>query len=218
MNLRTTRPLTYLITSGLLAPDATCESDDFNSILRLTEAAVRAKVSLVQLREKQLTACALYHLTTHCSAITRGTRTRLIVSDRADIARAAGADGVHLTTRSLSARVVRKSFGADSLIGVSAHNLDEARRARDEGSDFATFSPIYATPSKSHFNLPPTGLEALRHAATVLAPFPLIALGGITCERASEVLRAGATGIAGIRLFANDEDLESLVRKVNEAI
>jgi thiamine-phosphate pyrophosphorylase len=212
------RPVTYLITSGQLASDATPESEDFKRILRQMQAAVRANVSLVQLREKQLTARTLHYLSECCAAMTRGTRTRLLVNDRADIARATGADGVHLTTRSLPPRVVRESFGADFLIGVSAHNLDEARRARDEGSDFATFSPVYATPSKSHFNLPPTGLEALRRAAADLAPFPLVALGGITRERIGEALRAGATGIAGISLFADDEDLESLVRRVNEEI
>lgn len=212
------RPTTYLITSGQLAPDATPDGDDFKRILRHTEAAVRAGVSLVQLREKQLTARTLHHLAARCAAITRGTNTRLLVNDRADIARAAGADGVHLTTRSLTARVVRETFGADFLIGVSAHNLDEARRARDEGSDFATFSPVYTTASKAHLDLPPVGLEALRCAANDLAPFPLIALGGITRERIGDVMRAGASGIAGITLFASDDDLESLVRKVNEEL
>ena len=215
---RLPRPITYLITSGQLAPDATPESEEFKRLLRHTEAAVRANVSLIQLREKQLTARTLHYLAESCAAITRGTATRLLINDRADIARATGADGVHLTTRSLPARVVRETFGADFLIGVSAHNLDEARRARDDGSDFATFSPVYATPSKSHLNLPPTGLKALRRAAADLAPFPLVALGGITRERTGEVLRAGARGFAGIRLFASDEDLESLVRWVNEEI
>lgn len=210
------RPTTYLITSGQLARDATPDGDDFKSILRHTQAAVRAGVALVQLREKQLTARTLYHLAERCAAITRETNTRLLVNDRADIARAAGADGVHLTTRSLTSRVVRETFGADFLIGVSAHNLMEARRARDEGSDFATFSPVYATPSKAHLNLPPVGLEALRRAASDLAPFPLVALGGITRERTGEVMRAGAAGIAAITLFASDDDLESLVREVNE--
>lgn len=213
-----TPPLTYLITNGQLAPNAQIHDADFNCILSQTRAAVEANVSLVQLREKQATSRTLYHLAAHCAAITRGTQTRLLVNDRADIARAAGADGVHLTTRSLATRIVRETFGAHLMIGVSTHNSDEARCARDAGADFATFSPIYATSSKAHLGLPPAGVEALRRAASELAPFPLIALGGITQARIGEVMRAGAAGIAGITLFANDDDLESLVQKLNEEL
>ncbi len=207
MNRTLKRPLTYLITSGRLTPDDRPGTRAFDAVLRQTEAAVRARVALVQLREKQLPARTLYELAAACTRLTRDTQTRILVNDRADIARVSGADGVHLATTSLPARVVRDTFGADFLVVVSAHNLAEATAARDAGADFATFSPVYDTPSKAHLNLPPTGVEALRHAARTLAPFPLIALGGITRTRLDEVLQAGAAGVAGIRLFAEGEDL-----------
>lgn len=138
--------------------------------------------------------------------MTRHTVTRLVVNDRADIARAAEADGVHLATRSLETSVVRRTFGSDFLIGVSTHSLAEAQAARDGGADFATFGPIFDTPSKRDYGAP-LGLEKLSEAARTLAPFPLVALGGITHESAPECLRAGASGIAAIRLFSDPQDL-----------
>ena len=79
----------------------------------------------------------------------RGSRTRLLVNDRADIAQAARADGVHLTTRSVPARVVRRAFGADFLIGVSCHTLEEVRAAEREGANYVLFGPVFAPRSKS---------------------------------------------------------------------
>lgn len=170
-----------------------------------------ARVSLIQLREKNLSARTLFELSERVVRLTRGSATRLLVNDRADIARAAGADGVHLTTRSLDARVVRRAFGDDFLIGVSAHSLAEARAARDLGADFATFGPVFDTPSKRAYG-PPVGLAKLNEAASALAPFALLALGGITSANAPEALRAGAQGIAAIRLFSDAHALPQIVR------
>src|SRR5205823_4157417 len=88
---------------------------------------------------------AHFNQTARAAANTRGTTTRLLVNDRADIARAAGADGVQLTTRSLPAHIVRRAFGANFLIGVSTHTLAEARAARTDGADFAVFGPLFDT-------------------------------------------------------------------------
>lgn len=210
-------PLTYLITSGRLAPDATPGDAEFARAVEHVRRATRAGVRLIQLREKQITARTLYELALICARITRGTRTSLLVNDRADVARLAGADGVHLTSRSMPPRDVRALFGADFLIGVSAHDLTEARAAQDGEADFATFSPIYATESKARLGLPPVGLAALREAALALASFPLVALGGITRERARDAFRAGAVGVAGISLFDAEQDLSSVVKTIEEA-
>jgi thiamine-phosphate pyrophosphorylase len=186
-------------------------SEDFRRILALIRAAVEARVELVQIREKNLHARTLYELTARAAAITRGSRTRLLVNDRADIARAAHADGVHLTTRSLPASIIRRTFGGDLLIGVSAHSLPEALDARAGGADFATFGPVFETPSKRAYG-PPAGLAALAGAARRLAGFPLIALGGLTRENAPDALRAGAGGVAAIRLFDDPRSLSATVR------
>lgn len=149
--------------------------------------------------------------------LTNGSDTRLLVNDRADIARAAGADGVHLTTRSLEARVVRRTFGEDFLIGVSAHSLAEASDARREGADFATFGPVFDTPSKRAYGQP-TGLVALEEAAHALSPFPLLALGGITLDNARDTLRAGAHGLAAIRLFNDAHALQERVARLSRDV
>ena len=127
--------------------------------------------------------------------------------------RAAGCDGVQLTARSLEASVVRRAFGPDFLVGVSTHALQEARAARDAGADFAVFGPVFDTPSKRQYG-PPLGLEHLREAARALAPLPLVAVGGINEENAREVLRAGARGVAAIRLFADGQNLARTVHLI----
>jgi thiamine-phosphate pyrophosphorylase len=211
------KPILYLITSGETTRATTPSSEEFARLLALCASAVAARISLIQLREKNLSARTLFELTASAARLTNGSSTSLIVNDRADIARAAGADGVHLTTRSLEAKVVRRAFGEDFLIGVSAHSLAEARAAQIGGADFATFSPIFDTPSKRAYG-PPTGLDKLNEAARTLAPFPLLALGGITLENAHDALRAGAQGLAAIRLFNDAHTLQETVERLRRIV
>ena len=208
------RPITYLITAGKTADAA--RADPFGETLALVRLAVSHGVTLVQLREKHLGARPLYELAVQSAAITRGTNTRLLINDRADVARAAGCDGVHLAASSLEAAVVRRAFGDEFLIGVSAHSLDEARAAREGGADFAVFGPVFDTPSKRTYG-PPVGLGALKEAARELSPFPLVALGGVGEEQVEAVLRAGAAGVAGIRLFADGQNLARIVHHIGRA-
>jgi thiamine-phosphate pyrophosphorylase len=208
-----TKPITYLVTAGETTSATTPSDSDFLSLLALVERAAAARVSLVQLREKALDARTLYELASRAARLTRGSATRLLVNDRADIARAAACDGVQLTARSLEAAVVRRAFGTDFLVGVSAHTLSEARAARDGGADFAVFGPVFDTPSKRAYG-PPLGLASLREAAHALAPFPLVAVGGVGEENAREVLRAGARGVAAIRLFADGQNLARTVHLI----
>jgi thiamine-phosphate pyrophosphorylase len=213
MPLNLPKPIIYLITSGATTLASTPATEDFQRVLSLVRAAVRARIPLVQLREKNLTTRTLYELAARSAEITRGTETRLLVNDRADVARAAGADGVHLAVQSLEAQIVRRAFGTDFLIGVSAHSFAEAQAARDGGADFAVFGPVFQTPSKRAYGAP-LGIERLREAAQTLSPFPLLALGGITKENAPDALRAGASGIAAIRLFDDPQGLNALVDSI----
>lgn len=188
MSLHLPRPIVYPITSGkATTPD----------ILRLVRAAIEAGVGLLQIREKSLPARELYELTTSAAEITRGSRTRLLVNDRADIARAAGADGVHLTSYSLPAHVVRSTFGPEFLIGVSTHSLEEARTARDGGADFVVFGPVF----EKHGFSNPEGLDKLRQVTSEVGDFPVLAIGGISLENVAACFEAGASGIAAIRLL-----------------
>jgi len=194
---RLPRPIIYPITSGKANP---------LDILQLLQAAVEADVPLFQIREKSLPARELYELASRAAEITRGSKTRLLVNDRADIARAAGADGVHLTSQSLPADVVRNVFGSEFLIGVSTHSLEEARAARDGGADFVVFGPVF---EKQGFSSP-QGLDKLREVTSELGDFPVLAIGGISLENAAACLDAGASGIAAIRLL-NDARLLKIV-------
>ena len=204
------QPILYLITDGTTTEASTPESKEFQDILVLVRAAVDAGLQLIQLREKDLTARHLFELTARAAEITRGTSTRLLVNDRADIATTAGAQGVHLTTRSLEPHIVRQAFGADFLIGASTHSLSEAMAARDGGADFAVFGPVFETDSKTKYG-PAVGIEALARVTRELSPFPILALGGISKANAADCLRAGAQGIAAIRLFSDAETLPQTV-------
>ncbi|HEV2801038.1 MAG TPA: thiamine phosphate synthase [Pyrinomonadaceae bacterium] len=214
MPLDLTNPITYLVTDGRTTRDTSAASAEFTRLFALVGACVLARVSLVQLREKQMRPRVLYELTRRAADLTRGSQTRLLVNDRADIALAAGADGVHLTSRSLDPLVVRNIAPRDFLIGVSTHTLAEARAAAANDADFAVFGPIFDTPSKEAYGSP-LGLEQLRAAAHALKPFPLIAIGGITRERITQVVASGARGIAAIRLFADESELEAIVNELS---
>lgn len=200
MPLHLPQPILYAITSGATISQTTREDPEFAAILDLIESATIRKIPLFQIREKRLSTRVLYELVCSAVEITRGSVTRLLVNDRFDVARAAGADGVHLTSLSLSARVVREACGSEFLIGVSTHSLDEARRARDGGADFVVFGPVFETESKRAFG-PPQGLEKLQRVTSELQAFPVLAIGGVTLDNAESCYAAGASGFAGISWF-----------------
>jgi len=195
MPLKFPVPTVYPITSG---------KSSIPDILRLIHAAVDAEVPLFQIREKTLSARALYEVVVRAVSVTRDSKTRLIVNDRVDVARAAGADGVQLTARSLPASIVRRVCGPELLIGVSTHSREEAQAARDGGADFVLFGPVFETESKRAFG-PPQGLDKLRAVTRALDEFPVLAIGGITLENIPACLSAGARGVAGISLFSHPE-------------
>jgi len=206
MALQFRKPILYLITRDASKPSTTSKSPEFQAILTQVAAAVAAGVDLIQIREKNLPARVLLELCEQTAQLTSGTSTRLLVNDRADIAAGAGAHGVHLTTRSLDTGTIRKTFGAELLIGASTHSIEEAVAARDGGADFIVFGPIFETPSKVEYGAP-LGLERLSAATVALRNFPVLALGGITTSNAQDCLKAGASGIAGIRLFSDHAKL-----------
>ncbi|MCS6817807.1 MAG: thiamine phosphate synthase [Blastocatellia bacterium] len=197
-------PLLYLITDRKLCPS--------RSILELIVEAARAGVDLIQIREKDLPIRELCALVEEAAARIAGTPARLLVNDRFDVAVTCGAHGVHLTTRSLPAAIVREIVGPDVLIGVSAHSLEEARDAEIGGADFLVLGPVFETPSKKPYG-PPLGLEAFACIA-VAVRLPVLAIGGITPENAPQVLARGAAGIAAIRMFVEAEQLIPLVARL----
>jgi thiamine-phosphate pyrophosphorylase len=148
----------------------------------------------------------LCELASEVVQLTRAAETKLLVNDRADIALAAGADGVHLASRSLSAGIIKRNFPKNFIVGASAHTIEKAVAARRQGADFITFSPIFASPGKAE----PQGVEKLREVCEHLKAFPVIALGGIDETNYTEVLSAGARGFAAIRFLNDEENLRKL--------
>lgn len=201
-------PLVYLISEGA-ATDTNFANYSIH-FLELVRAAVEAKVSLIQIREKQLSARKVYELTRQTAAVTKNSETVLLVNDRADIALAASADGVHLTANSLPASVIHQNFGSDFIIGVSAHSLADVQTAQNAGADFAAFSPIFPTPNKGE----PQGLDKLREICAAVKDFPVIALGGIDETNYQSTLEAGASGIAAIRFLNDAKNLPEIVKSI----
>jgi thiamine-phosphate pyrophosphorylase len=184
-------------------------------VLRLIEAAVAAQIDLIQLREKHLSGKVLYHLSTSAAAITSGTGTKLLVNDRADVAALAGADGVHLASSSLPPNVIRRTFGAEFLIGVSTHSWEEAAAASRSGADFIVFGPVFDTWSKRQYG-EALGLARLREVTSKLPSFPVLALGGVTMANAGACLNAGAAGIAAITMLNDHLRLDRVVNEIRE--
>lgn len=176
----------YLITDREISSGG----DLLGTVTKALEGGVRA----VQLREKDLPARDLFRLAERMRERTEKYGAKLLINDRADVARAVGADGVHLGVLSIPPREARRLLGPRAIIGCSAHNAEELRQAREGGADFATFGPVYPTPSKGPFG-PPVGIPALAEACRT-AGIPVFALGGIGPGNLEEVARAGSFGVA----------------------
>jgi thiamine-phosphate pyrophosphorylase len=172
-------------------------------------ALATAGIGAVQLREKDLADRDLYDLARRARAILPPS-VRLLINGRADVALAAGADGAHLPADGVPVAALRRRFGSGMLIGRSTHRLAEVERARDEGADYVTFGPVYATPGKG----PPAGVGELSRAAA--AGVAVYALGGVTLETFGELAGAGAAGIAAIRLFQETSHLAQVARAAGE--
>lgn len=197
-------PIIYLITKGEARDTNFAETGD--DVLEIVRIAVDEKVSLIQIREKRLSGRSLFELAKAAADITRGSATRLLINDRADIALAAKADGVHLAANSISPEVIRANFPREFIIGVSTHTLEAAVDAAKAGADFVVFGPVFETPGKGE----PGGLDELHRVCGLLPSFPVIAIGGIDGTNKQSVLDAGAAGFAAIRHLNDPENLRKI--------
>lgn len=163
-------------------------------LLLVVEEALAGGVRAVQLREKDLSPRELLELARTMRELTARYGAKLIINDRADVALAAGADGVHLGEASIPPDAACQILGTERLIGVSCHSKEGALAAEKSGADFITFGPVYPTPSKAAYGAP-VGVERLAETAQLLR-IPVFALGGINRENTPEAIATGAAGIA----------------------
>jgi thiamine-phosphate pyrophosphorylase len=184
-------------------------------ILQHIQQAIDASVDLIQIREKDLATQPLLELASRALELAKGSRSRILVNDRVDVALAASLDGVQLGHHSVKPDTVCKHLREGNLlIGASVHSMTECLNAAADGASFVTLGPIFATPSKSVYGAP-LGLKLLGDVCQ-RASMPVFALGGVDLENHRSCLSAGAAGIAAIRLFQTPETLHWVVRSIHD--
>jgi thiamine-phosphate pyrophosphorylase len=167
-------------------------------LVEQVRAAARAGLDLVQVREPDLDGRPLTHLVMACLAAVRGTRVRVLVNERIDVALVAGAHGVHLRSTGVPTLRAREMCPRPLMLGRSVHSDDDVQRAA-EGADYVLFGTVFPTLSKPGQGA--AGLDALSRCVRATA-VPVLAVGGVVPERLAEVVATGASGVAAIGAFA----------------
>ncbi|GGJ77693.1 thiamine-phosphate pyrophosphorylase [Anoxybacillus voinovskiensis] len=196
-----------------------CEKHPFDV---LTEA-IEGGITFFQFREKghgALSGAEKVALAKELQAICRKYSIPFLVNDDVELALALDADGVHIGQEDERADIVRRKIGA-KILGVSAHNLDEAKRAIEQGADYLGVGPIFPTNTKTDAK-EAQGVEVLRHLREQGITIPIVGIGGITADNAKEVIRAGADGVSVISAIslANSpkESAKQLAKAVDDAL
>jgi thiamine-phosphate pyrophosphorylase len=205
-------PLLYYITDR--RQFAGSEQGQQRRLLEKVSECAAAGVDYIQLREKDLGVRALEELAHGAMAALGSSHSRLLINSRTDVALACGAHGVHLTGNDLPASEVRaimhRAGTKKPVIAVSVHSQAEVAYAEAHGADFAVFAPVYEKTGLAHHS----GLEQLQRICArsdaAAHRMPVFALGGVTLQNARSCLEAGAAGIAGIRLF-HENDARKIV-------
>lgn len=195
-------PVFYYITDRHQLP-----AQSIDALLDRIRRALSLGVDFIQLREKDLPDAELLALTSEAVRFARGTKCRIIVNGRIDIALTGRAHGVHLSSSGIMSADLKPHLPGNFIMGVSAHSLPHARRAAAGGADYILAGPIFPTPSKLKYGKP-LGLRRFGRICGALT-LPVLGLGGIRPDHIAEVLDAGAAGIAGISLFQDELNLAS---------
>ena len=177
-------------------------------VIDQARAACAGGAAVVQLRAKHVPDREALAWARELRAITREAGVAFVVNDRFDLALACGADAVHLGQNDLPPSALPDEARALLAVGRSTHTLEEARAACDEPVDYVAYGPVYGTQSKrSEFTA--RGLDTLAEVVAIVAPKPLVAIGGITLEGLGPVLDAGAAGAAVISAVVGQDDPEA---------
>ena len=185
-------------------------------LLWVLERALEGGVRAVQLREKDLGGRELFVLAEKTKRLCERYQANLFVNDRVDVALGVDADGVHLGGDSMPVRAARELLGAEKLIGVSTHSINEAREAEQEKADFILFGPVYFTASKAAYG-EPQGLGWLKKVVEKIS-LPVYAIGGVKVGNIAEVKETGVRGIALISAVLSASDPRAATRRILETL
>ncbi len=201
-------PSLYVIADRALGRDRPLED--------IVAAAIRGGATMIQLREKTLSVRGTVALARRLQEITRPAGVPLIINDRADVALAIDADGVHVGQDDLPVADARRLLGPDRIVGVSAGTIAEAVAAEADGADYVGVGSIFPTGSKSDAGeaIGPEGLAQVRAAVHI----PVVAIGGITAANAAEAIQAGAAGVAVISAVVGADNVREAARRLAEVV
>lgn len=171
---------------------------------------------IIQLREKAEPAGEFYRAAVEAVDHARRYGTKIIINDRADIALAAGADGVHLGQDDLPPEHARKLLGSEAIIGFSTHSIEQAREALALPIDYLAIGPIFKTSTKKDPD-PVVGLEGLRMVREAAASLQIVAIGGIDSQNAASVFAAGASSVAMISgIVSEPEQIRERMQRLSQ--
>ncbi len=185
------------------------------SVIETTRLVVDGGADAIQLREKTLSDSEFTTLAREVRNITTKSDTLLIINDRVHVAREINADGVHLGQQDMSILEARNIIGDEKIIGVSTHNVTQAKQAQKDGADYIAIGPIYPTSTKDHE--PSVGIEIIQKISEAVN-IPIITIGAITLENLDEVLRAGASKVAICSAIIGSKDIYSSTRQFKEKL
>jgi thiamine-phosphate pyrophosphorylase len=188
-------------------------------VLRYTEIAeicVKKNIRYLQLREKDIDDRELIQIARDIASITKNSETKLIINDRADICLLADADGIHLGQDDISISDAKKILPSDKIIGLSTHNIAQAKTALALKPDYIGFGPVYATPTKRKPD-PVVGCQMLSQVLQ-MADIPVIAIGGIDDTNIHNVINAGAKHICLVRYFMQSHDLAERIDSIRNKL
>jgi len=177
---------------------------------RAVEEAIIGGVTVVQIREKDLSTLEFYQIAVAVKKVTDSYNIPLFINDRIDIAQAIDADGVHLGQKDMSLEVARKILGKGKLIGISAESLEQAVEAEKNGADYIGVGAVFYTGSKKDIN-EPIELKGLSEICNKIK-IPKVAIGGINSSNIKSILLAGADGAAVISAILGEENIAEAAR------
>lgn len=182
--------------------------------LVVLEGALKGGITAFQLREKGEGArvgADLKELAVQCKALCEEYNVPFILNDDVDLALEIGADGVHIGQEDGDVSEVRSKIGADKILGVSTHSVNEALSASDQGANYVGVGPLFDTDSKENAG-PAVGTELVKEIMALLPGLSVVGIGGITERKANQVIRSGASGVAVISAITNAENTEEATR------